>query len=98
MGLNENMKLYQVKYGVWNHSFSKLSPREQLSVGNDETEAIARVKEVVDKDAREFSAQEISSVFGYEINVQDSVIAQHMENEPTDEMDSEEGIGQSLVM
>lgn len=61
------MKLYQVKYGVWNHSFSKLSPGEQLSVGNDETEAIARIKEVVDKDARDFSAQEISSVFGFEL-------------------------------
>lgn len=92
------MKLYQVKYGVWNHSFSKLSPREELSVGNDEAEAIARIKEVVDKDARDFSAQEISSVFGFEINVQDSVVAQGMENEPTDEIDSEEGIGQSLVM
>lgn len=69
-----------------------------MSVGNDETEAIARIKEVVDKDARDFSAQEISSVFGFEINVQDSVVAQGMENEPTDEMDSEEGIGQSLVM
>lgn len=92
------MKLYQVKYGVWNHSFSKLSPREELSVGNDEAEAIARIKEVADKDAGCFSAQEISSVFGYKIHVQDLVVAQGIENEPTDEMDREEGIGQSPVM
>lgn len=92
------MKLYLVKYGVWNRGFSRMSPRERLSVGNDETEAIARIKEIVDKDARCFSAQEITSVFGYKINVKELAVAQDVEDEPSDEMDIETGVGQSPIM
>ena len=75
-----------------------MAPRERLSVGNDETEAIARIKEVVDKDARCFSAQEITSVFGYKVNVQKLALAQDVADEPTDEMDIEADVGQAPIM
>lgn len=62
------MKLYNVKYKVWNNSFSGLNEHEKLSVGKNKKEAIDRVKEIVDKDARNFDAEEISSIFGYRIS------------------------------
>lgn len=63
------MKLYKVEYKTWNNSFSNLIDREILSVGNDEEDAIKKVKEVVDKDARDFEATEINEVFGYNISI-----------------------------
>ena len=62
------MKLYNIKYKVWNNSFSGLNGHEKLSVGENKNEAIDRVKEIVDKDARNFDAEEISSIFGYRIS------------------------------
>lgn len=70
-------KLYQVSYRVWNSSFSDLNQRERLSVGEDETEAIERVKQTVVKDARDFSAREISNVFGYAIRVDSPVLSEN---------------------
>lgn len=72
-------KLYQVSYRVWNSSFSDLNQREKLSVGEDETEAIERVRKTVDSDARDFSATEISNVFGYAISVDSPVLSNENE-------------------
>ncbi len=43
--------------------FSDMYNCEQLSVGENETEAIDRVKEVADKDARNFEAKAVTNVF-----------------------------------
>ena len=61
------MKLYRVKYKVWDMFFSKLYDREKLSVGKNKEEAISKVKDIVDKDARDFEAEEIKEVFGHNI-------------------------------
>lgn len=66
------MKLYRVEYKTWNWTFSDLIDNEMLSVGNNEEEAISRVKSVVEKDARDFKVMEISIVFGYDIVVKDN--------------------------
>ena len=63
------MKLYRVEYKTWNSSFSDLIDGEMLSVGNDKEDAINKVKEVEDKDARDFKAIEINKVFGHNIVV-----------------------------
>ena len=65
------MKLYRVKYRVWDMFFSKLYDREKLSVGKDKEEAIGRVKDIVDKDARDFEAEKIESIFGYGITIKE---------------------------
>ncbi len=62
------MKLYNVKYKVWNNSLSGLNEHEKLSIGENKKEAIDRVKEIVDKDARNFDVEEISNIFGYSIS------------------------------
>lgn len=64
------MKLYRIKYKTWNMFFSDLNDNEMLSVGNNEEEAINRVKSVVKKDARDFEAMEVDNVFGYNIVVE----------------------------
>lgn len=64
------MKLYKVKYKTWNMFFSDLIDRERLSVGYNEEEAINRIKDIVDRDARDFEAIEIKDVFGYNIFVE----------------------------
>lgn len=61
------MNLYRVEYREWNTYFSDMYKCEQLSVGENEQEAIDRVKEVVAKDARFFEAEKISNVFGYKV-------------------------------
>ena len=63
------MNLYMVKYKQWNSCFSENYERERLSVGNNKYEAIPKVKETVSKDAREFAAEKISAVFGYEVKI-----------------------------
>ena len=63
------MNLYMVKYRQWNSYFSDMYECERLSVGNNKYEAIAKVKEIVSKDAREFAAEKISAVFGYEVEI-----------------------------
>lgn len=63
------MKLYMVRYKTWNMFFSDLIDREMISVGKDQEDAICRVKDVVDKDARDFKAEEIEKVFGCTISV-----------------------------
>lgn len=64
------MQLYKVEYKEWNTTFSGFYTREMLSVGNNENEAIERVKNVVDSDARDFYAEKIESVFGYNILIE----------------------------
>ena len=66
------MKLYRVEYKTWNWTFSDLIDNEMLSVGNNEEEAIQRVKSVVEKDARDFEAMEINNIFGYNILVENN--------------------------
>lgn len=61
------MNLYRVTYKQWNDSFSGMYDCEELSVGENEQEAIARVKEIADSDAREFEAEKITKVFGRKI-------------------------------
>ena len=63
------MKLYRINYQVWNNYFSDLLDREKLSVGNNKDDAIERVRQTVESDARNFVATEIESVFGYKIEV-----------------------------
>lgn len=65
------MNLYRVTYKQWNSSFSDMYDCEELSVGETEKEAIARVKEIADSDAREFEAEKISKVFGRKIIFED---------------------------
>jgi hypothetical protein len=66
------MRLYRVEYKTWNWTFSNLIDNEMLSVGNNEEEAIQRVKSVVEKDARDFEAMEINNIFGYNILVENN--------------------------
>ena len=68
------MNLYMVKYKQWNSYFSENYERERLSVGNNKYEAIPKVKETVSKDAREFAAEKISAVFGYEVKISSELI------------------------
>lgn len=68
------MNLYRVTYREWNGSFSDMYDCEELSVGENEQEAIARVKEITDKDARDFEAEKISNVFGRKIIFEDDNI------------------------
>lgn len=65
------MNLYRVTYREWNDSFSDMYDCEELSVGENEQEAIARVKEIAEKDARDFEAEKISKVFGRKITFED---------------------------
>lgn len=61
------MKLYRVKYKEWDMSFERLNPREMLSVGISEVDAIERAKNIAPKDARDFCAEKINTVLGYNI-------------------------------
>ena len=63
------MKLYKVTYGEWNRTFTALIPRQMLSVGRDEEEAIANAKAEADSDARDFKAREVTEVMGHKIAV-----------------------------
>ena len=60
-------RLYRVSYRQWNSCFSDMYDCEELSVGEDEEEAIAKVKEKAESDARFFKAEEITSIFGYKV-------------------------------
>ena len=63
------MKLYRVTYGEWTSTFSSLIPRQMLSVGRDEEEAVANAKAEAGNDARNFSAKEVKMVMGHKIAV-----------------------------
>ena len=63
------MKLYRVTYGEWSSTFSNLIPRQMLSVGRDEEEAVASAKAEAGNDARNFSAKEVKMVMGHKIAV-----------------------------
>lgn len=60
-------KLYKVSYMQWNSSFSGMYECEELSVGENKEEAIAKVRENAEKDARLFDAEEITNIFGYKV-------------------------------
>lgn len=75
------MKLYNVTYRQWNDSFSDMYDCEELSVGNTPEEAIEKVKNNVEKDARDFEAEDISKVFGYYV-----IISNNQEQEKYSEM------------
>lgn len=61
------MNLYRVTYREWNGSFSDMYDCEELSVGENEKEAITRVKKIAGNDARDFEAERITNVFGKKI-------------------------------
>ena len=61
------MNLYKVTYREWNGSFSDMYDCEELSVGENEKEAIERVKKIAGNDARDFEAERITNVFGKKI-------------------------------
>lgn len=63
------MRLYRVTYGEWNSTFTMLVPRQTLSVGRDEEEAIANAKAEADSGARNFSAKEVKEVMGHRVTV-----------------------------
>lgn len=65
------MKLYKINYKVWSVYFPEVLYKETFSVGNNEEEAIERVKKNCNADAREFKAEIISEVFGYKIIVEE---------------------------
>lgn len=65
------MNLYRVTYREWNSSFSDMYDCEELSVGENEEEAIERVKEIAGKDARDFEAVRVLNVFGRKIIFED---------------------------
>lgn len=63
------MKLFKINYKVWSVYFPEALYRETFSIGNNEEEAIERVKKNCGADAREFKAEAINEVFGYKIMV-----------------------------
>ena len=63
------LKLYRVIYNVWNSSFSDLLLREEISIGINGEDAIGRLKEKIDRDARDFEAHEIAEVLGHRVIV-----------------------------
>ena len=67
MSGEKNLKLYSVTYNTWNMYFSDLIPNDMLAVGTDPEDAIQRTKELVEKDARDFEAKEITNVMGFKI-------------------------------
>ncbi len=67
MSGEKNLKLYSVTYNTWNMYFSDLIPNDMLAVGTDPEDAIERTKEMVEKDARDFQAKEITNVMGFQI-------------------------------
>lgn len=67
MSGEKNLKLYSVTYNTWNMYFSDLIPNDMLAVGTDPEDAIQRTKEMVEKDARDFEAKEITNVMGFKI-------------------------------
>lgn len=68
------MNLYRVTYREWNSSFSDMYDCEELSVGENEEEAIERVKEIAGKDARDFEAVRVLNVFGRKIIFEDDSV------------------------
>lgn len=64
------LKLYKVTYKVWNSTFSDLLQREELSIGVHGEDAVRRIREKADKDARDFNAREITEVLGHSIIVE----------------------------
>jgi len=64
------LNLYSVSYREWDMFFSNLIDGRKLSVGENKAEAIARVKQIVAKDARDFQAHKIKTVFGHKITVE----------------------------
>lgn len=60
-------RLYKVSYRQWNSCFSDMYDCEELSVGKNEEEAIAKIKEKAESDARFFEAEEITNIFGYKV-------------------------------
>ena len=72
-------KLYKVSYMQWNSSFSGMYECEELSVGENKKEAIEKVKENAEKDARLFDAEEITSIFGYKVMLDNG--EQNLDNE-----------------
>ena len=66
------MKLYKVNYIIWSVYAPEVIHKETFSVGNNEDEAIERVKRNCGPDARDFKAQEVNEVFGYKIEIKES--------------------------
>ena len=65
------MKLFKVKYTCYNKNYTSLRNPEILSVGETAEEAISRAKESAPEyDARNFRAEEVSNVFGFNIIVE----------------------------
>lgn len=56
------MKLYEVTFNTWNDSFSGLHGHKTLAVGTDSKDAILRVRQNTERDARDFKATEIKTV------------------------------------
>ena len=48
------MKLYEVTFNTWNDSFSGLHGHKTLAVGTDSKDAILRVRQNTERDARDF--------------------------------------------
>ncbi len=69
-GVGMELKLYRVTYKIWNSTFSGLIPREALSIGVHEADAIQRLKPEAERDAREFEAKIITEVQGHRIIVE----------------------------
>ncbi len=69
-GVGMGLKLYRVTYKIWNSTFSDLIPREALSIGVHEADAIRRLKPGAERDAREFEAKIITEVQGHRIIIE----------------------------
>lgn len=63
------MKLYKVRYNIWNVYYPEVIRRERLSIGTDAEDAIERIKAIESISARDFEAIEITEVFGHKIEV-----------------------------
>ena len=63
-----SLKLYSVAFFTWNESFSNLDRHDVLAVGYEMKDAIQRVKEAAERDARDFTATEITDVVGFKIS------------------------------
>lgn len=64
------MFLYEVSFYDASYTFFDSPHRTEFSVGGTETEAIEKVKSTQDKNCKNFSAQKIDGIMGYEIKVE----------------------------
>lgn len=69
------MNLYNVTYNEWKGDLSGFNHCAKLSVGENETDAIERIRQLpdVENDARNFVATKVENILGYEVVIKENV-------------------------